>query len=367
MNSENYALFFSWKPAIICKSKAFVVGAEILQTQRKHSQALLRLLPLIAFAIPLLWLYVLEPATFEAMWKGRTFQLFFIWLISLELILDWENLRPKIPKLVSTRSALLALATLLPTLYVAASFYGGLNATILNWSTQNHIQWANSMALSTEYLAFAGLFAAIVYLGFGTKGLKAFSVPAFFLVLVGAFYTADNVFPYGQFTPFQIFVPTTTSFASGILNLMGYSTRISYLQEMPQLTAVNSQGMSATFSIAWPCAGIESFLIFTVVILLFLKRMSTPLKVKVGYFVFGAAVTYIINAFRIVNIFTTAVVYGETSYEVQNVHNYVGPLFAITWIVAYPIIILMSQSLFTKMKRSRLATTQPQQSSPNPA
>jgi thaumarchaeosortase len=223
------------------------------------------------------------------------------------------------------------------------------------------------MALSSEYFAFAALFVAIVYLAFGVKGLKAFSVPAFFLVLVGVFYTADNVFPYGQFTPFQIFVPTTTSLASAILNLMGYSTSISYLQEMPQLTAVNSQGASATFSIAWPCAGIESFLIFTVVILLFLKRMSTPMKVKVGYFAFGAAVTYIINAFRIVNIFTTAMVYGETSYEVQNVHNYVGPLFAITWIVAYPIIILMSQSAWTKIRRTKSATAELQQSLPNPA
>jgi thaumarchaeosortase len=328
---------------------------------------MLKLLPLIAFAVPMLWLYLLEPATFEAMWKGRTFQLFFIWLISLELILDWENLRPISAKSFSIRSVILGFSVVLPSLYVAASYYGGLNAAILSWSTQNRIQWANSMALSSEYFAFAALFVAIVYLAFGVKGLKAFSVPAFFLVLVGAFYTADNVFPYGQFTPFQIFVPTTTSLASAILNLMGYSTSISYLQEMPQLTAVNSQGASATFSIAWPCAGIESFLIFTVVILLFLKRMSTPMKVKVGYFAFGAAVTYIINAFRIVNIFTTAMVYGETSYEVQNVHNYVGPLFAITWIVAYPIIILMSQSAWTKIRRTKSATAELQQSLPNPA
>ena len=339
---------------------------KILQIMKKNSFFLLKLLPLIAFAVPLVWLYSLEPATFEAMWKGRTFQLFFIWLIALELILDWENLWPiKTVKLISARSILLTVAVVLPTVYVAASYNWGLNDAIFNWAAQSHIQWANSMALSTEYIAFGLLFVAIVYLALGIKGVKIFSVPAFFVILVGAIYTADNVFPYGQFTPFQVFVPTTTALASAILNLLGYSTSIAYLQDMPELTAVNPQGTSVTFSIAWPCAGIESFLIFTIVILLFLKRMPVSLKAKIGYFVFGAAVTYVINAFRIVNIFTTAMLYGETSFEVQNVHNYIGPIYAISWIVAYPIVVLVIQSLWSKIGKP--TATGPQRSSPSPA
>lgn len=328
---------------------------------------LLKTLPLISFAIPMLWLYLMEPATFEAMWKGRTFQLFFVWLIGLELVLDWETLRPMVRRLASARTVLLVAAVILPTIYVAASYYWGLNTAILNWAAQSRIPWATSMPLSTEYLAFTGLFVAMVHLAFGFKGLKAFALPAFFLGLVGVFYTADNLFPYGQFTPFQIFVPTTTMFASAILNWMGYVTSIAYLQDMPQLTAINAQGASATFQIAWPCAGIESFLIFTVVSLLFLRRMNLPLKAKIGYFALGVAVTYIINAFRIVNIFTTAMVYGETSFEVQNVHNYLGPLYAISWIVAYPILIMVIHNLRNRRKPKLTVAKEPQLSSPNPA
>lgn len=360
--------FLDRKPPLYLRLKTSLRGANILQALKKHSVFLLKLLPLIAFAVPLLWLYGLEPASFEAMWKGRTFQLFFIWLIGLELILDWENLpHSRIGKLFSVRSVSLAFAMVLPTLYVAASYYWGLNAAIFDWASQSHILWANSMALSTEYLAFAALFVAVVYLAFGFRGLKSFSIPAFFLTLVAVIYTADNILPYGQFTPFQIFVPTTTALASAMLNLMGYSTSVAYLQDMPRLTAVNAQGTSATFSIAWPCAGIESFLIFTVVILLFLKRMPVSLRAKIGYFAFGAAITYIINAFRIVNIFTTAMVYGEKSFEVQNVHNYLGPLYAISWIVAYPIIILVSQTLWSRIIRPKSVVTEHQPPSPNPA
>ena len=204
------------------------------------------------------------------------------------------------------------------------------------------------------------------------KGLKAFSVPAFFLFLVGLIYTIDNVYPYGQFTPFQVFVPTTTALAATILNLMGYATNISYIQNsaqgtMPLLTATNTQSFStATFSIAWPCAGIESFLIFTVITLLFLKRMNISLKTKIGYFTFGACVTYFINAFRIVNIFTTGMIYGETSVQVQEVHYYSGPLYVVTWIVAYPLLIVVSQSLWQRIRKPKQVATQPQQPSLNP-
>ena len=327
------------------------------------------------FAVPLLWLYLLEPATFELMWKGRTFELFFIWLTSLELILGWEEMQPsKIGKFISARTAALVTTTALPTLYVAASYYWGLNGAISNWATQQGVTWATSIPLSTEYLAFAAFFGTIVWLSFGFKGLKAYSVPAFFLILVGVIYTIDNVYPYGQFTPFQIFVPTTTALASLILNLMGYTTNITYTQiategTMPTLTAMNpTTHAAASFSIAWPCAGIESFLIFTVVILLFLKRMPISLKSKAGYFVFGAAVTYVINALRIVNIFTAGMVYGENSVQVQNIHFYYGPLYAVTWIVSYPLLILVSQAVWRRIRKTkRTATAEAQLRSLNPA
>jgi hypothetical protein len=121
-----------------------------------------------------------------------------------------------------------------------------------------------------------------------------FSVPVFFLGAVGALYTIDNVYPYGQFTPFQLLVPTTAALAAAVLNAMGYPTSLTTAGSMPRLTATDPANplRTATFDIAWPCAGIESLLIFTVVALLFLKRMPISLKAKIGYFAIGTAVTY---------------------------------------------------------------------------
>jgi thaumarchaeosortase len=300
------------------------------------------------------------------MWKGRTFQLFFIWLICIELILGWENLQVnKIKKLQSIRTIGFITTLTLPTIYVVASFYWGLNNAITDLATQSRIQWASSMPLSTEYLIFTILFCLIVYLSFGFKGLKYYSVPAFFAAIVGCLYTVDNIFPYGQFTPFQIFVPTTTALAAAILNFIGYPTSITFGQNslagnMPFLTAVNPNiigNPSTTFAIAWPCAGIESFLLFTVVALLFIKRINFSFKVKIGYFVFGAVVTYLINVLRVVNIFLIGMSQGANSLEVDLFHFYYGPLYAVTWIIAYPLIIILSQNLWHRIKKANQPKT----------
>ena len=317
--------------------------------------------------MPLLWLYLLDAGSFELMWKGRTFQLFFVWLILLELILGWESIRPHgVAKTFSVKTFAFIASLVLPTLYVVSANYLGLNAAIVAASEQSQIPFAGSMALSTEYLVFAALFCLMVFVQFGKKGLKDFSVPAVFLGMVGVLYTIDNLFPYGQFTPFQLLVPTTANLAAFTLNLMGYQTSLTTAGAMPQLTATDPANplRTATFDIAWPCAGIESLLIFAVVALLFLKRLPISWKAKTAYFAVGAAVTYVINILRIATIFTI----GMDGGDVQMFHFYYGPLYSIAWIVSYPLLILGSQMLWQKItSRSSSAVKEPQPPQPIPS
>ena len=328
----------------------------ILLFLKKYANTLMKLLPLVAFAAALLWLYSVDSRSFESMWKGRTFELFFVWLISLELILSWENLQTnKINKLVSARTFAFIIALLLPTMYVVLANYSGLNTAIEASARQSGVKWANYMPLATEYLVFAALFSLITYLSYGTKGLKDFAVPTFFIAAIGALYAIDNAFPYGQFTPFQFFVPTTAVLATQILSLMGYSTNLDLsLGSLPYLTATDSANpaRTASFGIAWPCAGIESFLIFTVVTALFLKRMPISWKAKTGYFAIGAAVTYFINVLRIVTIFMI----GMNGENISTFHSFYGPLYSIAWIASYPLIILGSQSAWHKITNKKPPT-----------
>lgn len=335
---------------------------------KERSSIIIKLLPLIAFAIPLALLFFLNPMdpylnlsaqdSFQLMWKGRTFQLFFIWLVALEFILSWETIKLKINKQNKVKLLGFALVLLLPTLYVVLENYFGLNGAIANWALQSGVAaqpFSDSMPLAIEYLVFSVLFGLTVLLSFGKKGLAGFALPALFVGLVGVLYTVDNVFPYGQFTPFQLLVPTTATLAAGVLGLMGYTavlgTEIG--TGMPTLQVTGALG-TAKFAIAWPCAGIESLLIFTAVALLFLKRMNISWKAKIGYFAFGAAITYFINVLRIATIFTIGAQFGVESPEVQAFHFYYGPLYAMAWIISYPLIILASQGLWGKIKNRKL-------------
>lgn len=324
---------------------------------KAQSAKLVPLLPLIGFGVALLWSYLLQPQSFEVMWKGRTFQLFFAWLIGLELILGWETLQHnKLGNRLSARSLLFAVSLLLPTVFVIMLSYGSGNAFLANLFQQNGVFWWNDMPVAVEYLVFAGLFSLTIFLSFGVKGVKSFSVPIFFLAIVGAIFVIDSVFPYDQFTPFQMIVPTTTILAANTLSFMGYNTNLDLSHgSLPQLTVVDPLNplKTATFAIAWPCAGIESLLIFTVTILLFLKRMPISWKAKAGYFAIGAGVTYFINVMRIVSIYLVALGGGDVNFF----HSTYGPLYAIPWIVSYPLVILGTQSLWRRFIKKENGTS----------
>jgi thaumarchaeosortase len=285
------------------------------------------------------------------MWKGRTFQLFFIWLVALEFILSWETFQSKINLHKKGRVLGFAVTLSLPTLYVVFEYYLGLNTAIVSWSAQNGVTWADSMPLAIEYLVFSLLFSVTTFLSFGKKGLAGFALPALFVALVGVLYTIDNVFPYGTFTPFQLLVPTTATLAAGVLGLMGYPAVLGtdIATSMPLLHVTGPLG-TAQFTIAWPCAGIESLLIFTAVALVFLKRMKISWRAKIGYFAFGAAITYFINVLRIAEISIIGTQFGAESQPVRDFHFYYGPLYAMAWIISYPLIIIAGQILWGKFR-----------------
>jgi thaumarchaeosortase len=320
---------------------------------------IVKLLPFFAFAVPMALLFLLNPAdpylqvsaqdSFSLMWKGRTFELFFIWLILLEFILSWDAFKPKISKQDMAKLAVYAVSLVLPTVYVVSEYYFGLNGAISGWSMHNGVAFYDSMPLSVEYLVFSALFFLTVLFCFGKQGLRGFALPGSFAALVGIIYTIDNVFPYGEFTPFQILVPTTATLAEKILNIQGCVTSMTMQNGMPTLQATGQLG-TAKFSIAWPCAGIESFLIFTAVVLLFLQQIHISWKAKAGYFAVGVVITYFINVLRIVTIFNIGMQYGAESIQVDNFHFYYGPLYSIIWIMCYPLIIFAIQGLWRKIR-----------------
>lgn len=319
----------------------------------KHRYALLFLLIYVSFTVPFVILYQLDAPSFNATWKGRTFYLFFLWLVILELVMDWEKLRsPKLKALGPAHMAVLAAVLLLPTVYVVAENFLGLEGMVVEFARQFNVPLSNLMPLAIEYLVFAGAFTAAVALAYGRDGLGIFSISAVFLGAVGTVYMIDNLYPYGRFAPLQIFVPPAVGLATGILNLLGYRTTLTQIVNdpvygsVPHLRVEDSIGRGAGFGIAWPCSGVQSLFIYTIVIALFLKRTPIRWRFRIAYFAFGAIVTYLINAMRIATIFIIAIDGGDWGLF----HDYYGELYSMTWIIAYPLIIIGSRLLWNKIK-----------------
>jgi exosortase/archaeosortase family protein len=320
-----------------------------MQTVKRSIDILIKVLPILSFIIPFLILYIVYPKSFEATWTGRTFYIFFLWLASLEIVLNWEKLQTnKMNKLRSIRTVAFLTSLLLPTMYVVTANYYGLNAVIVDLAKKNEIPAANWTPLSTEYLVFAVFFAIIILQAYGIGGLVNFSISVLFLGNIGLIYTINYLYPNGKFLPFQFLVPTTASLAANVLNLIGYRTRWLGINDgMPTFIAWDSQGRSSPpFAIAWACAGIESLLLYTVTILLFLKKTPISWKHKIAYFTIGALVTYFINILRIVAIFVISINKGDW----LTFHDFYAQLYSITWIVSYPLIIIGSQILWTKIR-----------------
>jgi exosortase/archaeosortase family protein len=327
-----------------------------------------KILPIIPFAISFLILYSLYPASFESTWKGRTFYLFFLWLIALETILNWEELSTEKWRLKSAKTVFTILACSLPIVYVVVANFLGLNALIVDVSTQMKIGgltdpgdiafFANLMPLSIEYLVFAVLFVLMLLVAYEVSYLRKYSLSAVFLGLIGFIYMSDNLYPNGKWTPLQFPVFPTTNLAASVLNRMGFETTILIRQPtsthglMPYLLVqdpLDPVHRWAGFLIGWPCAGVESLLIYSITILLFLSKSSIPLKLKIVYFAFGAVVTYVINILRIVTIFTIAINGGDWA----SFHDYYGQLYSISWIIFYPLILMGITLLWTRAKERR--------------
>jgi exosortase/archaeosortase family protein len=275
------------------------------------------------------------------------------------VILNWEKLqKSKMNRLLSIRTITFIIALLLPTIYVVAANYYGINALIVDLARKINVPFADLMPLSTEYLVLTVFFALIILLEYGIYCLMDFSVSILFLGIIGGIYTATYLYPFGKFWPFQILVPTTATLAANVLNLMGYETKMSFITDNPKygsmtyLEISDSQGRFARFGIAWACAGVESLLIYTVTILLFLKKIPVPWKHKAVYFVIGAIVTYFINILRIITIVMISMNQGDW----MAFHNFYGQLYSITWIVSYPLIIIGSRALWRKIRNWKIST-----------
>jgi thaumarchaeosortase len=287
---------------------------------------------------------------FDLTWKGRMFYLFFMWLFLLETILDWEVIIEKERILRNRARIFLAfIFASVPTIYVLGVNFLGLNQRILDLSGSLHVrpEFVGDWALSVEYLVLISFFILAIWLVYGLSGLGSFSISLSLLAGMGVMYLVDTIWPYGTFGPMQFLTVPTAAFATGLLDILGYNVALTYPVSSPEygslpLMTVSAGGENVRASVAWPCAGVHSLLLFTLIILVFFKRTTMQRDRKIVFLLVGAAGTYLTNIFRIASFFTISVHHGSDAGQVF--HNSYGELYFIAWMLLYFIIMIAIQS-----------------------
>jgi len=303
-----------------------------------------------AFVVPLIILYIIDSGSFDYLWKGRAPYFLFLWLLFLEAILGWKNLKEDHTTFWTKKTVLAAVILLLPTVY-ATGLNFGLNEVILELGkvvgvpAEQFGEWylTHSWSFSFEYVLFATFFVAAIWLLYGVRGLKSFAVSSFFIGGVGVFYMIDTFYPYGTFTILQSFVPVTVSGATVILNFLGYGTR-TFSGGTDGLGLIVTGAGEKTYRaiVSWSCAGSHSLFLYSFMVLLFLRGTSISRTRKIIYVVVGAVGTFFVNILRIVAILLAGVNHGASL--AATFHEFYGEFFFIAWMFIYLTIIFLFET-----------------------
>ena len=285
-----------------------------------------------------------ENFVFEWTWKGRMFYLFFLWLVIMEFHASSEIIRSANP--THWWASLICLS--LPTVYVLAVNFFGLNTVIL-WlgETFGISKWGTDFIffhwpLSCEYMVFAVSFIMGVTLSYGKTGLQTFSISLSFLASIASAYMFDTIFPFGVFKPLQVFALPTAATSAALFELLGYTTQLRYPVRYGEsnlpLLVVTKDGKMASVGIAWACAGVHSLLLYTLIILVFFKKLAISKQSKIIYFLVGFIGTYFVNVLRVFSLVLVMLNYGQEAMKAA--HDIYGELFFLSWIFVYMFLIL---------------------------
>ena len=295
---------------------------------------------------------------FDYTWKGRLFLLFFLWLFVLETSLNWEK-QSKEDSEIKPISHFKILASficaILPLIYIISVNFLGLDQTIINlgdtlrgeywrahfgdWQYILEAAWP----LLVEYLVFTVSFLATILLAYGKGGVKKFGITLAFISGVSAVYFLDTIFPYGVFKPFQLLTLPTAACAAILLDILGYSFSLSFSPGADAMPIIRTQAGGRWYSvgIAWPCAGVHSLFLYTLIILLLFKKSNISRFRKTIYFIAGAIGTYSVNILTILVYFRILVNQGLSA--AQTFHDVYAELLFVAWILLYILLIICIQ------------------------
>ncbi len=301
---------------------------------------------------PLMVVLVMDFHSFTLGWnEGRGGLLFALFFLAIE----WYDARVNL-KINLTKKRILgfSLGVLFLSIYFIAIYKWGLQTFLFNYGKSFAVEGGlPSWVWLWDYVAFiVSLIISLISL-FNVKVLKLIVTPIVYCVGSALILLLDVFFPYQSIGFLAGLVPF-------IMNAVVFLLKISNVKILGNLfeareppwiyvkgNYLNVMGNHRfiILEVNWPCAGILSLLIYSLIISILMVKLNAPIKRKIVYAGLGALGTFFINIFRIYLI-VLAILYSAVDLKIF--HESIGEILFIIWIIIYLLTVVKIESLFSK-------------------
>jgi thaumarchaeosortase len=294
--------------------------------------------------MPIVLLFLVAPESFAWFWPGmgnlgRGGFLFVLFFLAFELMDYRKTASPHL-----SRNRKLAIAAVF---LVGLAYFGAiaLFKPLTDWIywvgrimgakgdeiNPNSVSWL----MATDYMALTLYMVGLAVAFFGRRAVPKIITAIVICAGMVIFFLLDALFPYRELWWLQVwaeFIVAAVIFLASVSGqpIFGYGNNITIL------------GKYGTWrlQVFWPSVGVESMLIFSLVMIVFAVKLSAPAKRKMIYAVVGAVGTVFLNVVRIFVISYYGVCCATSSEGLDAFHNMIGQLLYPVWIIAYLYIVL---------------------------
>jgi thaumarchaeosortase len=300
----------------------------------------------LALISPIVFTIIAYPDTFGLAWnEGRGGFLFAMAFIAAELI--------GVNILVSKKRLYIvfALAAVTISYFVALQF--GLRDAIEDAAPSFNVSLVDSWIWMWDSVVMSVFAFSSLLVLFGKKWHKIAPAGAIFLAGTAAFLATDAFFPYDTLGPLQFIVPIYLQIDQGIINfvddnVMNIGPANPESPAKPATARGNLlilNGLHGPFALQvfWPSAGVDSMIIFTLVMLAFLLKIEIPRKKKILYFVIGAFGTASVNVVRIISLSLYALIVTTNVSDWEAFHSVAGMIMFLPWLGVYLAIVMFTE------------------------
>lgn len=312
--------------------------------QRLPHQLKLADLFLVLSAIPILLAFAFAPDTFGLSWAGfgklgRGGLFFVLFFLAFELM-DFRKIAK--PRLNRTRKIAIVILVGLALFYFGAITAVGQFTDSVYWVGRilgASGEVSNSWLMAVDYMILTLYVMGLAAAFFGARSILSILTAVVFSAGMLIMYLLDAFFPYGSLGPLQFwanFVVAGVALLSKIFGLPIYGIG-------NMLTILGKHGTYRLY-VFWPSVGVQSMLIYSLVMVILAARLVAPAKRKLVYAITGVAGTIFLNVTRIFIIAYYGYVYATSGADLDAFHNSIGEFLFPLWIIAFIIIVLNIES-----------------------